>query len=263
METHQLQIIKFAFIVLGLVIFGIFEAFFPLYNDRKNRLKHDSINLSIWVMNIIIIGLLYGTFIFSIYQILNNRINGLLEFTNFNPILNLLIAFLLIDLWMYFLHFLSHKIKFMWNFHQVHHSDKTINTTTGFRFHLGEIFISLILRVFIMPFFGISLLNFLFYEAILVPVLMLQHSNIVFNKSFDKFFRTLFTTPRMHHVHHSSYYKERDSNFGSVLSIWDKLFKTYNNPDNIYKIDYGLSYLKNWHVSSLNSLLGLPFGKKK
>ena len=263
MEVLRLQVIKSASIIVGLIVLGIFEALFPLFHGQKNRLRHDAVNMSLWLMNILIVGMLYGLFILGISRFLHNNIKGLLEFIGLSQFPKFVVAFLLIDLWMYTIHFANHKFSFMWRFHRVHHSDEMVNTTTGFRFHLGEILISLMLRVLITPLLGIDLLHFLVYELVLIPVLLVQHSDIRFNMSLDEFFSVLFATPKVHHVHHSSKQKEADTNFASVLSLWDRLFGTYCSPAGVGEIRYGISGPKNKADLGLNTLLGMPFENKK
>ena len=64
---------------------------------------------------------------------------GLLYLTDLPLWLELLIAVLIMDLVArYFVHFLLHKVKFMWKMHMVHHSDTNVDATTGTRHHPGD-----------------------------------------------------------------------------------------------------------------------------
>ncbi|NJL11554.1 MAG: hypothetical protein HC913_00050 [Microscillaceae bacterium] len=44
---------------------------------------------------------------------------------------------------------------------------------------------------------------------------------------FDQMIRQAFVSPGLHRIHHSQWQPETDSNFGSVLPWWDRLFGTY------------------------------------
>ena len=44
-------------------------------------------------------------------------------------------------------------------------------------------------------------------------------------------------------MHHSSYQPETDSNYGAVLTIWDRLFGTYTAPGN-RPTRFGLEYFR-------------------
>ena len=56
------------------------------------------------------------------------------------------------------------------------------------------------------------------------------HANITLPEAFDKPLRKVLVTPAVHAMHHSSYQPETDSNYGAVLTIWDRLFGTYTTP---------------------------------
>jgi len=128
------------------------------------------------------------------------------------------------------------------------------------RFHTGEMLVTIVLRVAITPFLGIELWHFLAYEMILLPFLLVQHGNIRITELIDRPFRPIIATNRMHHVHHSQ--KEYNTNFGSILSIWDRLFGSYQEPKNIEKIKYGLAN-NMLRQESLGTLLVMPFEKRK
>ena len=63
---------------------------------------------------------------------------GLISFTSFPLIVRWILAFLLLDLSFYYWHLLNHRIPFLWRFHNVHHCDPDLDTTTAFRFHFFE-----------------------------------------------------------------------------------------------------------------------------
>jgi sterol desaturase/sphingolipid hydroxylase (fatty acid hydroxylase superfamily) len=58
-----------------------------------------------------------------------------------------------------------------------------------------------------------------------------MHANIRLSSTVQRYCEWLITTPRYHHIHHSVDVRHRDVNLGSVLTIWDRLFGTYVNPD--------------------------------
>ena len=50
----------------------------------------------------------------------------------------------------------------------------------------------------------------------------------------------MFVTPRYHHIHHSSDPEHYRANLGSRLTIWDRLFGTYVNPERVPQISFGI-----------------------
>jgi len=87
------------------------------------------------------------------------------------------------------------------------------------------------------------------------------HANINLPKWIDTPLSYLFVSPNMHKVHHHWQQPYTDSNYGAVLSIWDRLFTTYQYlaPSNI---KYGLDrYYPTEEDENLSMLLSRPFQK--
>jgi hypothetical protein len=61
-------------------------------------------------------------------------------------------------------------------------------------------------------------------EAIIAFFTMLHHSNIVLLA--EELFGWIIITPYLHRAHHSILRNEHDRNYGAVLSLWDRLFRT-------------------------------------
>ena len=52
-------------------------------------------------------------------------------------------------------------------------------------------------------------------------------------------FGWLFNTPEWHQLHHSCIYKESNTNFGSTVIIWDRLFGTFSGKNHIERVGNG------------------------
>ena len=111
----------------------------------------------------------------------------------------------------------------------MHHSDPAMDVTTATRFHLGEITVSTIVRLGIIPLVGIPLRVIVVYELVLLVSTQFHHSNIALPSGIDRILRLVIVSPNMHRVHHSIKRVETDSNYSSVLSIWDRLFRSYRD----------------------------------
>jgi len=165
-----------------------------------------------------------------------------------------IITLITLDLITYFMHIAYHKIPFMWKLHKLHHSDPSMNVTTAFRFHIGELALSMFIKSIVIILLGIRLEHFLLYETIFLANVMFHHSNLSIGK-LDKIYRISFTSPDMHKVHHSNIQIETDSNYTSLLSVWDRIFKTYRrkNPN---KVIFGIKGLEN--EKTLDKMLLTP-----
>jgi len=147
---------------------------------------------------------------------------------------------LLFDAWMYAWHVLNHKLPLLWRFHAVHHADRELDTSSALRFHTGEIILSGCARLAVLPAIGLTIQQLLLYETMLLPVILFHHANVRIPKRLDEWIRAVIVTPRMHWVHHSRLRPETDSNYASVLSVWDRLFGTFRMRDDPGRIELGL-----------------------
>ena len=109
-----------------------------------------------------------------------------------------------------------------------------------------------------------ELLSHLLFEVILNGMAMFNHSNIALPTKLDQWLRWLIVTPDMHRVHHSVRIEETNSNYGFNLSIWDRLFGTYQaQPKEGHQgMQIGLSYFREAQFLTLHWLLILPFLNK-
>jgi len=88
---------------------------------------------------------------------------------------------------------------------------------------------------------------------------MFTHANISLPRWLDKGMSYVLVSPNMHKVHHHWKQPYTDSNFGTALSIWDRLFGTYRELDPS-KIIYGLDhYYDNSRDEEVGTLLKSPF----
>jgi sterol desaturase/sphingolipid hydroxylase (fatty acid hydroxylase superfamily) len=134
------------------------------------------------------------------------------------------VSFLIYDLAIYAWHAANHRFEFLWRFHKIHHSDKSFNVTTGFRFHVVDMFIELLFKAFVVILIGIDAYTILVCELIKTLFVMFHHCNISFKGEI--LLSQLIIVPWLHRLHHSTLRSEHDSNYGITLAIWDRLFDT-------------------------------------
>jgi sterol desaturase/sphingolipid hydroxylase (fatty acid hydroxylase superfamily) len=165
---------------------------------------------------------------------------GLVRLVEWSPMAEAIIALLLFDAWMYWWHRLNHTVGFLWRFHRVHHSDPRMDVSTALRFHPGEILLSTAARLVVVSLIGMELWHLALYELIALPVVAFHHSNIAMPRRADQILRQIIVTPWMHWVHHSRIVRETNSNYSSVLSVWDRIFGSYQINPNPDTIQFGL-----------------------
>ncbi|HKG59332.1 MAG TPA: sterol desaturase family protein, partial [Pyrinomonadaceae bacterium] len=154
---------------------------------------------------------------------------------------------------------LLHKSWLGWQFHRVHHSEKSVDVTTAFRQHPGETVWRLLWQLAAIAVFGIPLWIVVIYLSLSALNAQLEHANIRLNGTLDRFLRLLFVTPHMHKVHHSRDQKETDSNYSNIFSLWDKIFGTYTSATDFRQLSYGLDGFDGKERQTLGGLLKMPF----
>ena len=157
-----------------------------------------------------------------------------------NPVIAGIVAFLILDLYMYFWHRSMHQLPLAWRFHRLHHTDRSMNVSTAYRFHPIEIISSSIPKLLLIWLLGISTDYVLIYELVFTVVIVLHHSNLAISKSIDQLLALMIVTPNLHRIHHSQVVTETNSNYGSILNWWDRIFRTNNDRDDVINIQLGL-----------------------
>ena len=158
------------------------------------------------------------------------------------------------DLTYYWSHRLGHEIRFFWASHQVHHSARTLSLSTAFRQSWTNNLVGTFLFWSWLPLLGINPAMLLFVKSINVIYQFWLHTEAI--KKLPGWVEFVFNTPSHHRVHHGSNTEYLDKNYGGILIIWDRIFKTYR--DETITPRYGLT--KN--INSSNPFVITFFGWK-
>ena len=173
-----------------------------------------------------------------------------------------LLSILILDLAIWAQHLITHKVPLFWRFHRMHHADRDMDVTTGFRFHPVEIVASMGLKIILVYALGPPAIAVLLFEVILSGTALFNHANLKLPLWLDRGLRLFLVTPDMHRIHHSTERREHDSNYGFSLSIWDRLFRTYLDAPSAGqdKVTVGLEWQDD-RPAKLGWSLMLPFRK--
>ena len=164
------------------------------------------------------------------------------------------VTFVFLDVWRYWEHRLYHRVHVLWRLHLVHHTDTQVDVTTSERHHPLEVLLSTAVMMLLISTLGLPAQALAIYLLIATVFALLSHANVRLPDALDRRLRLLFVTPAVHAVHHSDLRAQTDSNYGAVLTVWDRLFGTYVDPQ-IGKIKrFGLSY---FHLPGHNALAGV------
>ena len=243
----------------------VLEIFFHKRSLKLSRKFRWTNNIALILLDTIILRILFPFAATSVALWCQINGVGILHQLHIYFVLQIIIAFVVLDLAIYFQHILFHYIPFLWRFHKVHHTDQDIDVTTGLRFHPIEMVLSMLIKFAVIVIIGAPVLAVIIFEVVLNATSMFNHGNINLLKKLDKVMRFIVVTPDVHRVHHSTIVKETNSNFGFNLIIWDKLFKTYKaQPSKGHlDMDIGLEgYLSSRVTQKLINILKMPFSDK-
>lgn len=223
-------------IALGLLLlllawetFSPFRKFYAKTSPQwQQRGRHFAWNGAIGLLNTIIVAVVFVGLWSSTMQFAAQQGIGLGHwFTWDNSWSRLVVMILLLDVWTYSWHRLNHRLPWLWHFHRLHHADTQMDVTTAHRFHAGEIIISSILRLPVLLLLGANIVELAIYETLLFAAVQFHHANIALPEKLDRTLRLVVVTPALHKVHHSIRRREADSNYSSLFSWWDRIFRTW------------------------------------
>jgi len=203
------------------------EVFWPRRTADAPRAPRWIANLSLGAGNVILFALVVPLGAFAAALIAEQHDWGVLRLTAMPDWLAILLGVLAIDLFAYMSHRLMHGVPVLWSLHHVHHSDIDIDFTTTVRHHPFEALAAAVMIFGAVLALGISPESVVIHQIAATVLDFVEHSNLQIPQRLDAAVRLVFVTPDMHVVHHSSLRQETDSNYGTVLSLWDRLFGTY------------------------------------
>ena len=151
---------------------------------------------------------------------------GLLRQLPLPRALRIVVGFLLLDYTLYVWHWLNHRTPALWRFHAVHHIDLDLDSTTGLRFHFGELALAAGFRAAQVLLLGVDDTTLRLWQQCLVLSVIFHHSNVELPPEVERRVQTIIVTPRMHGIHHSTRGDEMNTNFSSLLSWWDRLHRS-------------------------------------
>jgi sterol desaturase/sphingolipid hydroxylase (fatty acid hydroxylase superfamily) len=231
---------KLLFIVSAGAVIFVLEGVFPFYQGRTARVRHAVPHVLTAIMNSLLTRfVLAGVTIKAIGWAEGNSL-GLVRLHSLPATASLVLVVVLFDIWMYFWHMANHRLGFLWRFHRAHHSDVTMDTTTALRFHPGELVLSTFSRLPVVILLGMSFTQLIFFETLLNLSTLFHHSNLAVPEKWDRALRVIMVTPNMHRVHHSVERSETNSNFTSLLSVWDRAYRTFRTREDAHTITIGL-----------------------
>lgn len=256
-STHRALIL-----VGGITIFWLIENAFPLFRFRYHKFRHAGVNIVFTLTTVVVNFILAFSLVLTSRWVVENK-TGILQWLPGLPLwAEFLIGLILLDFvgaWL--IHWIQHKVKWMWKFHLVHHTDTYVDTTTANRHHPGESVFRFAFTMLAVLVTGAPMWLVFAYQSISVLLSQFNHANIRLPASLDRILSLVIVTPNMHHVHHHYRQPYTDTNYGNIFSFWDRLFGTFATVDQhslVYGVDTHMSKEEN---SRIGNLFKIPFQK--
>jgi len=216
-------------------------------------------NLGLWATSTVLITTVAGLGPVGMALWAEHAHFGLLHQFPLSPLSAVLITFFILDFAAYWEHRLSHSFGLLWRLHEVHHSDPDFDLTTGFRFHPVEALVRISAGMLVTAACGLSAGGVVLNALLVLVFTLADHANVAVPANLDRAIRTVFVSPGLHRNHHSREMGLQQTNYGVILSIWDRMFGTWSDPHNIET--YGIDGLRNEDTVNFFYMLREPFRK--
>ena len=232
----------------SLALFFIGGSFIEYALTRKEHKNYYNLKDTFQSVKLMLAGLVFdsGIKIVTIY--------GLLKLSAFTPYhieyhwWSWILCFLIWDFCFYWKHYIEHNVRFLWAIHVQHHSSPHMNLSTSLR---SGVFKGLYRYFFYVPIILLGFPPVMFFIIYGIGKLWAFFSHSRKLGSWGGLEKVLIT-PLNHAVHHSYNDENLNRNFGETLTIWDKLFGTFQK--NKGNLKYGIQEYVD-HTSLYNTVM--------
>ncbi len=212
----------------GFAALLLIEGAIPYARSEQKKSFRVLFHLSISMANSIILYLILTRPILSALALTESRNMGLARSLGLSGWGEIAATVMIFDFWVYWMHRVNHRVPFLWRFHKAHHSDMEIDVTTSARFHPGELIISNGVKCLVILAWGPSLAGLVAFDILLTAFSQFHHSNLDIPRPLLDPLERIIVTPRMHRCHHALHKNCFNTNFATILSVWDRIGRSYH-----------------------------------
>ena len=220
-------------------------------------------NVGLWAIDTLVTAVVCGACGWVVAAWAADQGFGLLAWLRPGPWTAVAVSILGLDAVSYLWHRANHQVPVLWRLHQVHHADANFHVTTGLRFHPGELLLAFPVRLAAIVALGVPPEGVLLFELLFGVANLLDHGNFDLPRRLEPIVQRLFITPSLHRGHHASDWQELNTNFGTVLSAWDRVGGTFRRSDGERHVVTGLPDWDRARAPSLSEALLLPFRRRR
>lgn len=260
MREIEFQTWKTVAVILAFAASTTLQWFSPLEGKPRDIMKNWRLNLPLALLNAVILGAICAGCACTVSIYVQEHGFGIFNVLGIGPLMGAVVGLFVLDFTAYSWHVANHRVPLLWRFHSVHHSDEIFDASTAVRFHIGELLVSLVVRLAVVAVFGLPVLGILAFEIVYAFFNFFEHGNIRLPERFSRTFAGVFVTPDLHRFHHSANNDDLNTNFGTIFSIWDRVFRTFAQRASHASYKVGLPYPTPW-MSTFIGMLKHPIMK--
>lgn len=164
-----------------------------------------------------------------------------------------LTIFIFLLLYKDFIYYWTHRLTHhspLWSIHLVHHQPKYFNFSVGLRMPLFHYIIDFI-PMMVAAILGFNVQTYILTSVVFASVQIFNHTTYIKNEI--PIFSWFFSTPSFHRVHHATNSIYLNKNFGALLSIWDRLFDTYQKELLSDPVIFGVTNEKDYNLNPVEA----------
>jgi sterol desaturase/sphingolipid hydroxylase (fatty acid hydroxylase superfamily) len=200
-------------------LFVVIEFFVSKHTHKEYYNKKETLGSILVGVGNVAIGFLLKASLFIVFVLVYNALPWRLSLNwwTFIP------CYIVFDFCSYWTHNISHRLRFFWATHVVHHSASHYNLTVSFRLS----WVQYIKIIFILP---VALMGFhpvIIFLTSQLAVLFQFWVHTEYIGKLPRIIEYIFATPSNHRVHHGSQAKYINKNYAATFILWDRLFGTY------------------------------------
>lgn len=240
-----------------MAILAVMETIVP-FSRKEWRRRHAVPNLLLTGITLCL-NFAFNAGAILITEVLAARHFGLLSAVDLSPVAAVVVSVVVLDASTYFCHRLMHVIPALWRAHSVHHADPLVDVTTALRFHPIELVWRFAFVVGPAWLLGLPAAGLAVYRIASALVAPYEHMNVRLWQPLDTALSFVIGTPNMHKIHHSRLESETNTNYGNILSLFDRVLGTFTPSQRADSIDTGLDGHDDVETQRFVRLLYLPF----
>ena len=166
-------------------VMAVVETWRPRRERNFTRPRRWTTNWAITILNTVVGRLMVFIAPFEAALWAANHGFGLFNLIQIPSWLAILLSVVLLDLAIWFQHWVVHHVPVLWQFHKVHHADRDLDVTSGARFHPVEIALSLLYKAALVLVLGVPAIAVVIFDIFLNGMAMFNHANFRIPQAID------------------------------------------------------------------------------